>query len=362
MYSRLAVSQPSTASSTLCYSARLMKPFIAVLAGDPRIPEAALAFCRDLDPDERVPAATAHTLLQAAEGLLGDSSLGLRASLCIEPGDLGVLHYALGTASDLEASLRIQTRYSRLLGDVLLAELTVQGARAELRLASRVVLPRSVAEYGLASFLSHRHSVWPEPVLRELQVFLPFAAPVDSALYSTVLGPHVHFEAPFLGFSLASEALSMPVRTPDPKLHEVLRRQVERAQSALPAMQSVTETVRRLLVTELSTGNPNAERVARLMHVSASTLSRRLASEGTTFSAVLDELRMRLSLDYVASTSMTLTEVVLLTGFSHAAAFHRAFKRWTGRTPAQYRREYERLGTSMLTAGRAPDTDPAEAD
>jgi AraC-like DNA-binding protein len=71
--------------------------------------------------------------------------------------------------------------------------------------------------------------------------------------------------------------------------------------------------------------------------MSPRTLGRRLAEEGTTFSELLDDLRRQLALRYVGTETHGLSEVAFLLGFSDVAAFYRAFKRWTGRTPLQYR-------------------------
>jgi AraC-like DNA-binding protein len=78
--------------------------------------------------------------------------------------------------------------------------------------------------------------------------------------------------------------------------------------------------------------------VAKALAMSRRTMTRKLEAEGTTFTALLDELRRNLALRYAASTDLLLTEVALLLGFSNAAAFNRAFKRWTGMAPIEYRR------------------------
>jgi AraC-like DNA-binding protein len=72
--------------------------------------------------------------------------------------------------------------------------------------------------------------------------------------------------------------------------------------------------------------------------MSPRTLGRKLEREGTTFKELLDDLRRRLALRYVGASDLALSEIAFLLGFSQAAAFHRAFKRWTSQTPLEYRR------------------------
>jgi len=83
------------------------------------------------------------------------------------------------------------------------------------------------------------------------------------------------------------------------------------------------------------------EAICARLGCSRDTLYRRLKAEGTTFEAVLDGVRHRLAVDYVAAGKVSINETAYLVGFSDPAAFSRAFKRWTGRSPRQWRSERE---------------------
>jgi len=72
--------------------------------------------------------------------------------------------------------------------------------------------------------------------------------------------------------------------------------------------------------------------------MSMRTLARRLESEGTTFRDLVDEVRRKLAVDHVGNRDIGFSELSYRLGFSHVAAFHRAFRRWTGQTPLTYRR------------------------
>jgi AraC-like DNA-binding protein len=185
----------------------------------------------------------------------------------------------------------------------------------------------------------------PEELPADLEVWLMGTPPADTSDYVRAFAPaRIHFASSFSGFSFDARHLGAPLRATDPKLHEVMRKHMELVLGTLPQLQSYTERVRSLLIRELSGGNATAVHLARLMHTSLSTLGRRLEAEGTTFSAILEDLRRRLALGYLASRQLSVPEVALLTGFSQATAFHRAFRRWTGKTPLQYRRERRELG------------------
>ncbi len=83
---------------------------------------------------------------------------------------------------------------------------------------------------------------------------------------------------------------------------------------------------------------PELEAVAGALELSPRALKRRLADRGTSFTQIVDDTRRELALGYIADASLTLVDVAYLCGFSEQSAFNRAFKRWTGMPPGEYRR------------------------
>lgn len=106
----------------------------------------------------------------------------------------------------------------------------------------------------------------------------------------------------------------------------------------LPIPATFTSRVRDLVIPELGGGQPTATRIASLLHMSTRTLTRRLEREGTNFKAQLDEIRRGMALKCLAETNLTVSELAFRLGFNRPPAFHRAFKRWTGKTPLEHRR------------------------
>ena len=113
-----------------------------------------------------------------------------------------------------------------------------------------------------------------------------------------------------------------------------------RADMLLEELQAATTTrgrVESLLIPILHTGDTGMDAIASRMALSRPTLARRLKAEGTRFETVLDELRHRMALDYLAARKISVTETAYLVGFSDPAAFSRAFKRWEGVGPREWR-------------------------
>jgi AraC-like DNA-binding protein len=83
---------------------------------------------------------------------------------------------------------------------------------------------------------------------------------------------------------------------------------------------------------------PGMEAVAALLNMTSRTLRRRLEAEGTSFQGIVDDVRARLAREYLQTTAMSVLDIAMLLGFTDAASFRKALKRWTGKAPAEFRK------------------------
>jgi AraC-like DNA-binding protein len=109
--------------------------------------------------------------------------------------------------------------------------------------------------------------------------------------------------------------------------------QIQRA----PIGGRMSDRVRGIATLLLRDGEPSASTTASRMKMSVRTLNRALAAEGTSYRAILDQLRHELACRHLVDSRLSICEIAFLLGFSDMSAFYRAFKRWTGRTPAEFR-------------------------
>ena len=100
---------------------------------------------------------------------------------------------------------------------------------------------------------------------------------------------------------------------------------------------STTREVVDKIVEKLPDGSPSQQQIAEALHVSNRTLQRKLKDEGTSFMDLLQDTRMQLARKYLRSPGRSVVETAYLLGFSEPSTFSRAFKRWTGQAPAEYR-------------------------
>lgn len=333
MSGQVVVSRP-------CYSMRLIRPFLKLLRAHPAVPAGLLEPLEAMDPDERMPIEAAHELLRGGVVLTGDADLGLKAAREIAMGEVGALEYVAGSAASVGDAMAAIGRYMRLVNDAVSFSVERTARDARVRLDSTLAMPREAESFMAAAFYvatQQRFGTHEQPAHT---VHFQHARPTDTREYSVTFdhAVEVRFAEDFTGFTLALGALELPLPARDPQLHAVLRKHAETLLAELPAAQSFTARVREHVVAELSGGDPGVAHIAKQLHVSTRTLARRLEEEATTFKDVLDGLRRGLALRYTTTTDLQLSEIAFLLGFANAGSFHRAFRRWTGQAPIEYRR------------------------
>ena len=307
-----------------------------------------------LDPSAPAQASAARApevvlrLLERGVANCGDG-FAVRAAARLRIDALGVLGFVCLTAPDLGAALERSLRYRRVLfaSDAY----ALEAGRDPCRLVRRAVpeapqFPvgaRALVELGLAEYLGALREITGE-ALTPLEVRFAHAAPADvSALAGFFRAPLV-FGAERHELVFPQAWLALPSRHGHPGLASFFEAQAHALLEATPTVPDLAGRVRSLLVAGLRGQTPTARALARQLAMSERTLSRRLTAEGTSLLRLLDEVRHELALRYLASDRLSVGEVAFLLGFSEPSAFHRAFKRWTGRTPAKIRRAHELSG------------------
>jgi AraC-like DNA-binding protein len=318
------------------YSMRLLLPFVDLLRG--RIPDESVKALKAIDPDAHIPISLVLKWLEDSVALTGDPDLGLKAARLAAQGDYDLLEYAMVSSETVRDANEVMRRYVKLVNSALDYSLEIQGERAISRLSSRVPLSRAAADFQLAALYSASRRWLPAPPDAYSEIWLTYPEPGDTTEHARAFpGSKVCFGAPFDAIVFDRKYLNLRMPHADPKLHALLRRQIEERVAELPPAQELRKQVRKLIVAELAGGNPSADHVADCLQMSRRTLTRRLLQQGTTFKALLEEVRREVAVRALISEEIGIAGIAERLGFAEAAAFHRAFKRWTGMTPAEYR-------------------------
>jgi len=293
------------------------------------------------DPDARVPAAHVVRLWQHLPEALSDDSFGLRLAELAAGAPLSVGWWVVWSSPTLGDGLSQAIRYQRLLHDQAQSELVWSDREGIYRHQIGPVpdrAPRHAIEFGFASFTRFARRATGRSITPS-RVGFQHAAPEDLNPYRAVFGSNVRFGATFDELAFDRESLALPLLTADSSLQEVVESHARNVLLRFPDQQGLDARLRQAICEELRSGQLSLEAVAKRLGTPPRTLQRRLRQEGKGFAAVVDELRCELSERYLRDRRLSVAETAFLVGFSDVSAFHRAFVRWTGKTPRTFQHE-----------------------
>ena len=289
------------------------------------------------DPDARIPTLLGRQLLLAALEKSSDPALGLHAGERIESADFGVVHHAVRNCTDVRRALLCTARYLRLLDDNVVGSLLEEGERGTWQIENLVPRPLpavndfqvTVALMTINHFLGRRAKV--------LEVHVTHSVATDATEYARVFRAPVRFGTEHNALVVPREVLDAPVAHANRELFSVFDHRAQQLLDELAQSDSIAAKVRQLLVKHLDEGNVGIADSAHRLHMSAATLRRRLAEEGTTHKDLLEQIRREVALHQLHERRLSVGQIAFLLGFSSQSAFGRAFRRWVGTTPLEYR-------------------------
>lgn len=299
------------------------------------------------DPDRRIPAQVHYQLWDYAEKATGDPAIGLNAGQVIDPERMGLVGHVFFNCDTLGEAVTQYVRLHRLINESVTLSFEQVGEQAILTWQAdtpehycRQDMDRTLA----AVMCRTRHFIFPGIRAEWVDIAHPRTDYADQ--YEALLGGSVTFGAAATRLAFNSRHLSHPIPNRNPYVYSAVLRQVNSLLARLQSRRSFGRKIHRLISRQMSTDKIDADTLARQCHMSRQTLYRRLKKEGLSFHELVEQVRKDKALRYVASDHYALGEIAFLLGFSELSAFSRAFKRWTGMAPAQYRAENMTRDTS----------------
>jgi AraC-like DNA-binding protein len=269
---------------------------------------------------------------------VGDELLGFHLAQNFDLRDIGMLYYVMASSSTLGDALERTSRYSTLVNE---------GMHLRYRAHGRVIV---TFEYVDVSRHQDRHQIEFFMVslvrlVRQLsgcgvspeRVRVTHRRDGLNAPFSDFFGCDVAFGSSKDEISFASNIRPMPLASADSYLNALLIAQCEQTYGYRPRPAALRTTIQNEIVPLLPHGKALAPEIARTLGMSQRTLARRLAAEGSSFTAILDELKLDLAKHYLGEPGLPITTIAWLLGYQEVSAFTHAFKRWTGKTPKQAR-------------------------
>jgi AraC-like DNA-binding protein len=289
------------------------------------------------DPPDRLPVATMCALLQRARVLTGEPGLGYYLGLQHRVSIYGYLGFAALSAASLREALELAVQFAPVFSTALAISLRVEGSAASLCVEEHADLGPA-RDIVLISMLLGLREVGCALTGRNLQGDFELVVP-EPAYYPRFadLAPNWRFGQPMNRMLFDAGSLDLPIVTADRAACRLARKLCERALDELGFDAGLADRVRRLLAS-YEGGFPSFAQVAAHIHLSPRTLKRRLAAQGLSFSALIDRERREKALDLLRSSRLSIEDVAERLDYTAASSFVRAFHRWTGKTPAAYRR------------------------
>jgi len=290
------------------------------------------------DPDQKLSyLKLSHLLAECAETTRCEH-FGLLVGQTAAPSHLGIAGYMVRVAADVETALTKLTDYFDLhdeggtptlnIGSQLTLlgyTVTQPGAKAIEQIYDLTTAFVFILMRGLCG------SAW-----RPSQVILSRRRPADTSPYRDFFECMPQFDAEMSAIAFSSHWLTQPVASADELLLKHFER--EAAESRRLQQLELVEALSQQLQRGLLDGVWSARETAQNMGLNRHTLRRRLKAKGTGFRQELDRVRMVLSFQLLEGTNIAVTEIAGLMGYSNSSAYIRAFKRWTGKTPNEWRR------------------------
>lgn len=289
-------------------------------------------------PRARISMATLRTLTERARTLTGEPGLGFYLGLQKRISMYGYPGFAAMHAATVRENIELWVRYLPAVSTGLSLELHVEGELATLRITEHGDLGE-VHDVGVFSLLVGMRQMMATLTGRgpgRMRVDLTFAKPDYFDRFAHLL-PDARFDQPELRMTFPARALDVPLMTPDRAALNLAREACERELAELGFDRKLSARVRRHL--RDSAALPSIEETARALGVSTRTLKRKLAAERLTFSELLEAERRERALRLLRVTELSLEQIAQRLGYSTLANFARAFRRWTGQTPAHHRRQ-----------------------
>lgn len=276
-----------------------------------------------------------HFLNLVAEAL-NDDYLGFHLAQIPDLREFGLLYYVLSSAETLAEAFKRVARYSSIFNEGV--ALNYAETQEIVLLSSRYVgvhrhPDRHQMEFLLTGLLRTGRQLTGVRIFPKLVTVAHFRG-THSREFREYFGGNIQFGAIADEMIFEKRIGRMPIVTADPYLHKLLTAYCEEALAKKPLSGGMFQSnVVNAIVPLLPHGKAHASEIARRLGMGQRTFARRLSSEGLTFSALLDRLRLDLANRYLLDKTLSISQIAWLLGYQEVSGFSHAFKRWSGQTP-----------------------------
>ena len=289
------------------------------------------------DFNARIASEKVHAFYTKLANKIPNPNFGLDAGKYWHPSQMGALGYAWMTSATLRSSFERLVRFSRtVLGTVdVKIEESERGVSLVFDFSKESFAPPFRLNGNRAIILAMiqcnaGHGFYPQAIS------FSHAKPENERDFDDLFQCPLSFNADVDSLTISLEDADKPRSCSNKQLAQ-LNDQVLISYIAKLDKNNIVENVKLAITESLSEGKCSDSVIASKLFMSQRTIQRRLKEKNTTFKKLLNDVRQELADAYLNDSSLTLTEISFMLGFSEASAFSRAFKRWQGQSPSDYR-------------------------
>ena len=278
--------------------------------------------------------------LNEAARLVGDDCFGFNLGKETDTRELGIIHYVFASSATALDAIKNLVRYHHLVNSTTTLALEETNQQIAIEVKFRLGLEsfeKHIAEWGPTTFVAVlRHLTGTHIVPRSLTFTHKRTSSIGK--FRTFFGCPVRFGANRQFVAFARNALLSPIHSADKHLLNFLKAFCEEAIGRRKTVSTPTRAnVEKALLEFLPNGRATLATVATALAMSPRSLARRLADEGTSYTAVLDELRHDLAIRYLEDSTLQIGHIAWLLGYSEVTSFNHSFQRWTSSSPKMFR-------------------------
>lgn len=291
-------------------------------------------------PGERYSLIKISELWKEMDRRIKDPCFGLTAATCWHPSNFGTMGYALLSSRSLRVTFERLIRFHRVISDANFGELQEDKNQNTLSFILNTeksdTYTRGREDAAVAWILSVLRVNYQKKLLPEA-VYLTHSKPSCSGKYYEFFQSPVHFSASTCKLVFSLDIVDTVLASNNEEM-TVFGDQAMSTYVASLDTGTQTNQIKEIIAENLPSGNVTVEHVASTLGMNTRTLQRSLQEKGTTFLNLLNDTRMDLAKQFIQNKQMDLTEVAFLLGFAELSTFSRSFKRWTGKSPLQFRK------------------------
>jgi len=291
------------------------------------------------NPDGRVCISKLKTLWDIALTYTKNPAIGLVVGEKVDPSRFSIVTQASFQCETAREGLEKYTRFFSIVNQAASLALNIEGdlATLEFQFESPEFYSISEMERTMVSILTRSHYALGHKAIPK-KIFFQHAAPDYLDQYETVFQAPLFFDQDKTAIVFDQKWLDTKINQSNPHLLNVLTDYAEKLLKKLQPTRTTQSKLREFIKLNLcNNDNLDVKLAAKKLNMSRHTLYRKLKKEGVSFQSLVEEVRQKEAKSHLKENIISISELAYLLGFSELSAFSRAFKRWTGESPAQFR-------------------------